>query len=153
MMVLKKLITILSFILLYQCGYSAIYKDNKNTEFKIIVLEIEGNKDINNKINFKLKKHFNNESDREFKITMNTKLNKNVISKNLKGDATNYELTAVSVFNVNYKDKTQIISLKENIKIKNIDDSFEQRKYENEVMENFASSIYDRLIMKLELIE
>lgn len=153
MIVLKKLITILSFILLYQCGYSAIYKDDKNTEFKIIVLKIEGNKDINNKINFKLKKYFNNETDKEFKITMNTKLNKNVISKNLKGDATNYELTAVSIFNVNYKDKTQIISLKENIKIKNIDDSFEQRKYENEVMENFASSIYDRLIMKLELIE
>ena len=60
MIIIKKLIPILFFILLYQCGYSAVYKD-KDTNFKIVVLEINGNKDINNKINFNLKKHLINE--------------------------------------------------------------------------------------------
>ncbi len=152
MIILKRLIPILFFILLYQCGYSSVYKD-KDTNFKIIVLEVNGNKEINNKINFNLKKHLINESNNEFRISINSSLNKNVISKDLTGKATNYDLTAISTFNIYYKGITKVLSFNENLKIKNIDNSFEQKKHEDEIINNFASSIYNKLIVQLELIE
>ncbi len=152
MIIIKKFIPILFFILLYQCGYSALYKD-KDTNFKIVVLEINGNKDINNKINFNLKKHLRNESNKEFMISINSTLNKSVISKDLTGKATNYELTAVSTFNINYMGKIKVLSFNENLKIKSIDNFFEQKKHENEIISNFATSIYNKLIVQLELIE
>ena len=152
MIILKKLIPIIFFILLYQCGYSAVYKD-KDTNFKIIVLEVDGNKDINNKINFNLKKHLINDSNNEFRISINSALNKNVISKDLTGKATNYNLTAVSTFYIYYKGKTKVVSFNENLKIKNNDNSFEQKKHEDEIINNFATSIYNKLIVQLELIE
>ena len=152
MIILKKLIPIIFFILLYQCGYSAVYKD-KDTNFKIVVLELNGNKDINNKIKFNLKKHLINDSNKEFRISINSTLNKNVISKDLTGKATNYDLTAISTFNIYYKGITKVLSFNENLKIKNIDNSFEQKKHEDEIINNFASSIYNKLIVQLELIE
>jgi len=39
--------------------------------------------------------------------------------------------------------------LKENLKIEYNDDSFEQKKYENTIKNNFASSMIEKLIMKL----
>ena len=152
MIILKKLIPILFLILLYQCGYSAVYKD-RDTNFKIVVLELNGNKDINNKIKFNLKKHLIKDSNKEFRISINSALNKNVISKDLTGKATNYDLAAVSTFKVYYNGNNRVFSFIENLKIKNIDNSYEQKKHEDEIINNFASSIYNKLIVQLELIE
>ena len=41
------------------------------------------------------------------------------------------------------------MTFSESLRIKNIDDTFEQRKYENIVKNNFARSIKEKLIMKL----
>ena len=74
-----------------------------------------------------------------------------MISKDLTGKATNYDLTAVSTFKFIIRAK-QSFSFNENLKIKNIDNSFEQ-KHEDEIINNFATSIYNKLIVQLELIE
>ena len=53
MIIIKKLIPIL-FLSCYINVDTLQYKD-KDTNFKIVVLELNGNKDINNKIKFNLK--------------------------------------------------------------------------------------------------
>ena len=145
----KNIILIFFLLLLTQCGYNSVYKDNLNKEIKISVIETDGNKEINNLIISKLKKHFNQEFENKFEININSNLSKNVISKNLQGKVTNYELEVTTRFEIFYQDKKEIVSFKENLKIKNIDDSFEQKQYENLIKDNFTSSIYEKLLLKL----
>ena len=149
----KNLIFIIILILLSNCGYTTVYNNNSDTKIKIILLEMNGNREINNKINSGLKKYYSNDTDNLFKIKLNTILNKEIISKDVTGKITNYELQAISNFQINYNGKDVFISFEEKLNIKNIDDSFEQRKYENVVKNNFASSIEEKLILKLKTIK
>ena len=84
---------------------------------------------------------------------MNTILSKEIISKDTTGKITNYELRATSNFVINYKGKNLNASFQEKINVKNIDDTFEQRKYENVVKNNFASSIQEKLVLKLKTLK
>ena len=149
----KNLILIILLIFLSNCGYSPIYNNSSDTEIKITLLEMEGNREINNKINSELKKYYSNESENPFKIKINTILNKEIISKDATGKITNYELQAVSNFQISYNGKNINASFQEKLNIKNIEDSFEQRKYENVVKNNFASSIREKLILKLKTLK
>ena len=153
MMKSKNLIFIILLIFLSNCGYSKVYNNNSDTEIKITLLEMEGNREINNKINSGLKKYYSNESENQFEIKINTILNKEIISKDATGKITNYELQAVSNFQISYNGKNINASFQEKLNIKNIEDSFEQRKYENVVKNNFASSIREKLILKLKTLK
>ncbi len=149
----KNLILIFLLMFLSSCGYTTVYNNNSDKKIKIILLEMNGNREINNKINSGLKKYYSNESDNLFKIKMNTILKKEIISKNATGKITNYELQAISDFRINYKEKNVSVSFQEKLNIKNIEDSFEQKKYENVVKNNFASSIQEKLILKLKTLK
>ena len=149
----KNLILIIIFFFLTQFCYTAVYKQSPNSKIKIVILKMEGNRELNNKINLQLRKHSNTVSENEFKINISTKLNKNTISKDETGKITNYELIAISNFKINYKNQSHNISFKESLKIKSVDDAFEQRKYENIVKNNFASSIYEQLLFKLKTLQ
>ena len=59
----------------------------------------------------------------------------------------------VSDFQINYKNQNYNISFKESIRIKSMDDAFEQRKYENIIINNFASSIHEKLLLKLKTLQ
>ncbi len=149
----KKIFYIFFLILLSQCGYTTVYNNNTDSKIKIILLDSKGNKEINNKISSGLKKYYNIETENVFKINMNTILSKEIISKDTTGKITNYELRATSNFVINYKGKNLNASFQEKINVKNIDDTFEQRKYENVVKNNFASSIQEKLVLKLKTLK
>ena len=145
----KNLILIIIFIFLTQCGYSPVYKANTKSEVNIILADLNGDKDFNNKLNSKLKKYYNGNSENSFTISVNSKIEKNIITKNSKGKITNYELVATAKFRIIYKNVESNLILKENLKIINKDNSFEEKKYENTVKDIFASSMIERLIIKL----
>lgn len=145
----KNLILIIIFIFLTQCGYSPVYKANTKSKVNIILADLKGDKDFNNKLNSKLKKYYNGNSENSFTISVNSKIEKNIITKNSKGKITNYELVATSTFRIIYKNVESNLILKENLKIINKDNSFEEKKYENTVKDIFASSMIERLIIKL----
>ena len=149
----KNLIFIVLLIFLSNCGYSTVYKNNSVSNINIIIVEMNGNREINNRINSRLKKYYSNETENIFRIKMNTILNKEIISKDTTGKITNYELQAISSFQINYNKKNVSFTFKEKLNIKNIEDSFEQRKYENVVKNNFASSIREKLILKLKTLK
>ena len=153
MIKIKNLIFITLLVFLSNCGYSTVYNSSSDSKIKIILLEMNGNREINNKINSGLKKYYSNEAETTFKIKINTILNKEIISKDTTGKITNYELRVVSHFQINYNGKNVSISFNEKLNIKNIEDSFEQRKYENVVKNNFASSIEEKLILKLKTLK
>lgn len=153
MMISKNLFLIIIFIFLTHCGYTAVYKKDIDSEIKISLAKMEGNKEFNNKMNSKLKRYYNNESKNIFFVNINSRFNKETITKDTTGKATNYEIAVVSDFQINYKNQDYNISFKESIRIKNMDDAFEQRKYENIIINNFASSIHEKLLLKLKTLQ
>ena len=152
-MINKNLIFIIFFIFLSQCGYSAVYNNNSNLNIKITLLGMSGDREFNNKIDSKLRKFYNKETDKEFKVNLSTIVSKEIVSKDAKGKVIDYILLASATFKINYNDINETFTFKESLNIKNIDDTFEQRKYEDAIKDNFASSINNKLILKLKKIK
>ena len=152
-MINKNLIFLIFFIFLSHCGYSAVYNENSNLNVKITLLDMSGDREFNNKIDSKLRKFYDIETDKEFKINLSTIVSKEILSKDAKGKVIDYILLASATFKISYNDINETFTFKESLNIKNIDDTFEQRKYENAIKDNFASSINNKLIFKLKTIE
>lgn len=148
----KKIFFIIIITFLSQCGYTALYKNNSNENIEILVLSLDGDKVINNKINTELRKYYNNQSDNKFEIKINSNFDKLIIAKDSTGKASDYKLSVTATFDVNFKNINQKFSFEESLKIKNTNDSFEQKKYENVIKSNFAKSIRDKLILKLQTL-
>ena len=150
---IKNLIAILILILLNQCGYTPVYKGKTKSDISISLINMEGDKEFNYKINSKLRKYYNNNSENNYLISVKSSIENNTITKDSKGKTTNYEIIATARFKISYKGEDNFLVLKENLKIEYNDDSFEQKKYEDTIKNNFASSMIEKLIMKLNTLK
>lgn len=149
----KNLIILILFIFLGHCGYSAVFNDNSNLNIKITLLGMSGDREFNNKIDSKLRRFYNKETGKEFKLNLSTNISKEIVSKDATGKIIDYILLASATFKISYNDINETFTFKESLNIKNIDDTFEQRKYEDAIKDNFASSINNKLILKLKKIK
>jgi len=137
------LILILFFI--YGCGYTAIYKNNNTNDYNIIISKMSGDIVMNKLIKNELEIYSNKNSENNYYVKLNTSYSKEIKSKNNTGTASNYEMIVVANFDIDSK----IIKLEEKFMVKNISDSIEQKNYEDIIKKNFASSIREKLIIKL----
>ena len=145
----KKFLFIFCILLINQCGYSPVYKKDLDKSITIIIVDQKGDKEFNNKLFSELKQYQSNVSNNEYKIKIDSNVDKRIISKNTAGKATNFELSVSVIFELDHNNKIQSFAFNESLKIKNIDDTFEQQKYENIVKNNFARSIKEKLITRL----
>ncbi len=141
---IKKISVLLLFIL-YGCGYTAVYKNNNSQDYNIIISEMTGDNVINKLIKNELKFNSNKNSKNNYVINLNTVYTKEIKSKNSSGVASNYEIIIKASFDVD----REIITFEEKYIVKNISDSIEQKNYEGIIKKNFASSIREKLIIKL----
>jgi len=146
---MKNITLIILVLFLYNCGYSSIYKNQKVQSFKINIIETKGDREMNNLIKNELKLYSNKNSTKVYELKIDTDYNKEILTKDSSGEITDYTLSVTSTFVINSGEKSQIIKLSENIDIKNQSDSFEQNIYEKNIQRNFASSIRERLILKI----
>ena len=142
-MIKKLLILILFFI--YGCGYTAIYKNNNTNDYNIIISKMSGDTVMNKLIKNELEIYSNKNSENNYYVKLNTSYSKEIKSKNNTGIASNYKMIVVANFDIDSK----IITLEEKFMVKNISDSIEQKNYEDIIKKNFASSIREKLIIKL----
>ena len=78
---LKKIFfIILSFNLLSNCEYKPVYSNQNNLNYKIIITDFSGDKDMNNLIAANLKRNSKDNSTEIINISFNTKYSKNVLS-------------------------------------------------------------------------
>jgi hypothetical protein len=145
------LIFIIPFFL-YSCGYSALYSNVNYKNINIEILESKGDREINNYLLSDLKKYSKNQG-KKFLIKINTNYSISDKSKNLEGSISDYQLIAVTTFIVNKDNLEKIITVKEDIIIKNLADNFEKRNYEKSIKKNFSKSILNKLILQLGSIE
>lgn len=149
MIKIKKPIIILLLIFLYNCGYSPIYNNTFNSDLKLNILSMEGDNDFNNQIKTYAKLYSDLNSKNEYEVIVNSNYEKNVITKDSSGVATNFKIIATVDFTVKLNGKVQNINFQETIRSVNNSDIFEQNSYEKNLKKNFANSIIKKLITKI----
>ena len=145
---MKKII-IIFLLILNSCGYTSIYKNQKDQNFQINVTEMIGDNEFNNLIKNELKMYSNINSNNIYDITINSNYQKIIVSKNLAGVATNFNIIAKAKLSVSFNGKIRSLNYNESINIKNNTNSFEQNNYEKNLKKNFASSIREKFIIEV----
>ncbi|MDC0896298.1 hypothetical protein OAS16_06165, partial [Candidatus Pelagibacter sp.] len=130
-------------------GYTSIYKSQKSQDFQINIIEMIGDNEINNLIKNDLKFYSNKESNTKYNISINSKYQKIIITKNSVGEATDYNLAVNTIISFNKEGKNNTLKFNENINMKRNSNFFEQNNYEKNIKKNFASSITDKFIIKI----
>ena len=150
----KKILT-LFFILnfLSSCEYKPIYSNSNKSNYQIIITELSGDKTLNKYIVRNLKRNSQKNSVEIISIKINSEYSRKILAKNTLGSTTDYQARAISIFEINKNEITEKMVVEEKFNYQRISDSYEEKSYEQTIKSNLASSISQRLILKLSIIE
>ena len=151
-MIKKNFITfIILLIFLNGCGYSPIF--SKKTNFSIIELAISGDKKLNKIINSRLNNYKESNGNKLFSIIIINTLDKNISSKDSKGNPKTFKINIASKIKVkDSKGKIDEKIFSKSINYDNKSNKFDLKKYENEILNNFGNKISEEIIIYLQSI-
>ena len=148
-MMIRKFIFILIFgLITSSCGFNPIYSSQSQNLMNIELVSDIGDNDINLGIKKKLRIH-KNFNTKLIKLNLETKYTKVDLSKNDKGEIQDYQLNVIAIISINKNNSEKTVEIKESFTMQNMNDDFEEANYEKRIKENFALSIYQKLIMQL----
>ena len=151
---IKKLIFILCFSFLANCGFEPIHNAKKNMGIYIESINFQnGDRDLNNLIQNNLKRYQRTKLNTKYDIEGNTKYEKKTISKDETGAASKYKLEATVTFIVEKDDLTKKFKFFETFTMDRISDDFDSREYEETIKKNFAKKFTNDLILKISQIK
>ena len=151
---LKKIFfTILLLNFLSHCDYKPVYSEQNKVNYKIIISSFSGDKDINNSIAASLKRSSKNNSDEIINISFDTKYTKSVLAKNTAGNITDYQTNVVTTFEIQKRNNLENFEVKEKFNFQKMTDKYEEKNYEQNIKRNLASSISQKLILRLAVIK
>ena len=152
----KKIFKLLLLLFLTSCGYEAMHskKNTINYNFSISEINFNGDREINQKIKAKLNNYTLDKKDKNFILKISSNSKKITLSKDIQGNATNFQKIIVMSVEVlmNDKFKNRFIIM-ENFDYNNNSNKFDLRKYEKEIKNNLTETAVDRLIFKLSNIQ
>ena len=126
---LKKILLLMCVLLFSNCDYSPIHLKNHNFNSNINITHSTGDDEINNYITKEINQKRNISSDQiDLKIETNT--SREILAKNSKGLATNYELKVISNFTLTFKNQLHTFNVVEKLSYKSLSNSYEQNNYE-----------------------
>ena len=146
---IKKFTIVIALIILTGCGFAPMHSKKNNSNFSIEQINFSGERELNNFLKIGLSR-YKSSSDKKFFIDVESEFSKNIITKDKTGKATNYELIANVTFNF---ESIKKIEYSEKKIIENLNDNFEQTKKERSVKQIFATSIINKLINQLSIIQ
>jgi hypothetical protein len=146
----KKIIIIISFLLLLSCGYKPIFSSSK-TNFSITEIKLFGDIQIGSKIKKNLNIYKNVENKNIFySLKINSAQKKNVVSKDAKGDPKIFDIQILVdltiLENNKIKNKKNYI---ESFTYKNSTNKFDLKQYEKNIKENLIEKIGEKIIIYL----
>ena len=153
-MKINKILTILTFFLLFSCGFEPIYSQKKldsNYNFTIASIGFSGNNNINQYLKNNLVNYINNK-DKEIKydLIINSSIIKKITSKNKKGNPeifyTKVQINVDIIENNQIKNKT---IFEEGFEYKNKESKFELNKYEKNIQNNLSQILSEYIIKHL----
>ena len=150
----KKVVIILSFLLLLSCGFEPIYSKKeleKKFNFSISRIQFSGENTINQFLKNDLKNYVNIESKPiKYRLNINSKKVITITSKNKKGNAELFYMEIIINLDV-YKGSVfeKSITLEDGFEYKNKSNKFELEKYEKSIIENISSRLSRNIIEQL----
>ena len=152
----KKIFKLLLLLFLTSCGYEAMHskKNTINYNFSISEINFNGDREINQKIKAKLNNYTLDKKDKNFILKISSNSKKITLSKDIQGNATNFQKIIVMSVEVLMNDKFKnSFIIMENFDYNNNPNKFDLRKYEKEIKNNLTETAVDRLIFKLSNIQ
>ena len=147
---IKKFTIVITFIILTGCGFAPIHSITNNNSFSIEQIDFSGERILNNFLKINLIR-YKNSSNKKFIVDVDSKYEKNILTKDKTGKITNYELLADVTFTLRSNNKK--IKFSEKKIIKNLDDNFKQSQQERSVKQTFATSLVNKLISELSIMQ
>ena len=147
-MIKKIIIPFILVLVLNSCGYSPIYS-TKYQDFKIDNLDFKGERKINEIVRKSLVSYTKIASaEKVYDVTINSSLQKNIDSKDKKGNPAQFSLRInVDLIIVDKFDKTLQINFNEKKSYNNKDKKFELKIYENSLIQNMSEKILSDIII------
>ena len=146
----KKILTLV-FILnfLSSCDYKPIYSSSNKSNYQIIITDLSGDKKLNKYIVESLKRASQKNSVKIISIKINSVYTKKIMAKNTLGLTTDYQARAITKFKINKNGGAEELVVDEKFNYQKISDSYEEKSYEQTIKKNLASSISQKLILRL----
>ena len=150
---IKNLTFFLFFLILTNCGFSPIYYGNQNTDFKIEITNLAGDRDMNNLIKSNLIRYSDEDKLDVIKVKIYSAYNKKSLAKDTTGKTTDYRIETTFSFEAEINGKLKNININETFDYRNIDDTIELIKYEDTVRQNIANTAVQKFISQVMRIE
>ena len=112
-------------------------------------IELSGDENIVRNIKMILNKIGNGSNEKNIQIFGEITYEKSSQTKDLAGNTTQYRLMTKSEFKIISNKEEINFLIKENFDMKNFNDEFEEKKYEDTIKENFAKSISNKLLLQI----
>lgn len=149
-MIKKFIIYIIISFFLYSCGFQPIYVNKNKSDLKIEKINFSGDRLINNYLKLYFKRYTNNESNKVLIIDVKSEYDKKTLSKDKTGNVVDYELVIKADFNITLNGKfIKTIRLSDKFIMQKNLDKYEEQNYENSIKQNFANSLYEKVIIQL----
>ena len=146
-------ILIIFFNILSHCGFTPLYSNKSDVNFSITSIEFKGDKEINNFLKNNLNKFKKDKFKKKYKIKINSDYSKSILSKNKAAETTNFELSAITTFEIlSNNNIIKELKISEKKIMDNINDDFEEQKNERIAKQNFASSMTSKLITEISIL-
>ena len=146
---IRKILPFIIILMFTSCGYTPIYNKLDKTNYKINIIEINGERFVNSLISSEIKRISNSESDIIFNLKIDNDYKEIILSKDIKGTVSDYQLILKSDFIIEKDGNIGTISFTEKQNIKNTSDIFDQKNYENTIQRNFVISLIRKLNLEL----
>lgn len=151
--IIKNFIIFFLLLITFSCGYTSMYKNVKNLDFDIFIVEIIGDREVNNLIQSKLRSYSQDGNSKKFDITINTSYQKDIIARDTTGAALEYKISINAIFNINHLELNKELKIKESFNMKKIDDKLEEKDYELSIKKSLTNIISRKLILQISQIK
>ena len=148
---LAKFVLVFMILGLTSCSYSPIFSE-KNYDFEINEIVLTGEKNINKILREKFNRIKNNQNlqKKEYKLLINSKKERSIVSKNSKGDPLKFELIITVQYEIIFNEN---LILKKTIEKNNIynndSDLFKLEQSEKIIIDNISGNISDKIISSI----
>ena len=149
----KKILIIISFLILSQCGYSVVnFNDLK--QFNIESFNLEGENRLNRLIKKNIKYYSKDQSSNIFKINIKTLKKKEILEKNIKNEIVRYQITINTNIEIYDLRTAKLVkkSFSEQGNFFVADKNIDSRNNEKKLIENLIENLSEKIIKSLRAI-
>ena len=152
-MIKKILILIVASNFFVSCDYKPIYSNQNKTNYRVIFSEMIGDKNLNKLIVENIKRNTRKDSSEIIYIKINSSYSKDILAKNTAGSITDYQAKVMATFQIKKNKNFEELIINEKFNYQKITDGYKERSYEQTIKKNLASTISQKLIIRLSIVK